>query len=833
MGDSVLKNQIMMKKELLLMLLMAVVAIIPLRADIVINGTAYHADTLLRRQVAPGTIHTIVRLPDYPLNIYLIEADMNNPNNRVETTFARNVLGNTELLSTAMARQTTPTKRPLVACNANFWIVSTTGPLAASQKLFPMGGVVRNDTTVVNDNNTYDQWGGGPWMTGAAGITIDKRQVMGRVMWEGSITSSKLAAPLPYHNFNRRAVRGEICMYNRLFKTGRAFEDDWINYDTRGDNQSDNYYLTFVTDENGVKEKWKTNSPMKFVINNIIYGEDRRSITYSNAALAVTGDENKAAMSVLQVGDTIEVTSGFRTLDEGQPELYPRIENLVWGQATLMLDGELTPRNYNDGYNTPNYSRTIYGTNGDGKRLYMMVIDLSTSPKYGLSRGCPTAEACQIMKSVWPDIQVAINMDAGGSAEMLVGGQVVNTTTEGNPRGVATGWMIEAIGEEDHEIASIAFDKFRIDIGEYSMTVPRVLGYNKIGELIDEDVKGFTLSCDAALGIANDTTFIAGGGDLRGELTATLNGMTATVPVHVMPAQPNLVLSPLLIDDREYPIELTSQIVNNTYYYDPSIFDWSVANSDIAVINDGVVRGKQNGTTFYTYNVGAYSGASELTVEISPDAYQDQTWEGWTVKGAGPKNINFNKETGEITCEYTSNRSPYLQLTKDLNLFGLPDTIALVFNTTMLVENVQIDTRNRFKTTTNYLKFKPENDATTFTAGEDHTLLIDLESLGGADYVGTYPITLKTIKFNISKDTEVGDHQLNLKSFYCHYPSHNITPLPPFGDVNLDGEVSVADVNAVIEVILTDVVNGAADVNHDGEVTVADINSVISVIVGQ
>ena len=73
MGDSVLKDQIMMKKELLLMLLMAVVAIIPLRADIVINGTAYHADTLLRRQVAPGTIHTIVRLPDYPLNIYLIE----------------------------------------------------------------------------------------------------------------------------------------------------------------------------------------------------------------------------------------------------------------------------------------------------------------------------------------------------------------------------------------------------------------------------------------------------------------------------------------------------------------------------------------------------------------------------------------------------------------------------------------------------------------------------------------------------------------------------------------------------------------------------------------
>ncbi len=822
-----------MKKELLLMLLMAVVAIMPSRADIVINGISHHADTLVRRQVAPGTINTIVRIPDIPLNVYFIETDLNNPNNRVETTFGNGLLGRTELLSTSMIRHRTPTKRPLVACNANFWNVATSGPLAASQKLFPFGGVVRNDTTIVNDNNTVDQWGGGPWMTGAAGITTDKRLVMGRVMWEGTITSSKLAAPLPYHNINRRAVRGEICLYNPAFQRNREFEDDWINYDTRGDNQTDNYYLSFVIDENEVKEQWKTNSPMKFVVNRIVYGEDRKNLGYSNAALAVTGDANKAAMSVLQVGDTIEVTSGFRTLDESQPELYPRIENLVWGQATLILNGELTSRNYNDGYNTPNYSRTIYGTNGDGKRLYLMVIDLSTSPKYGLSRGCPTAEACQIMKSVWPDIQVAINMDAGGSSEMLVGGQVINTTTEGTPRGVATGWMVEAIGEEDYEVASIAFDNFRIDIGEYSMTVPRILGYNKIGELIDEDVKGFTLSCDAALGIASDSTFIAGGGDTRGELTATLNGMTATVPVHIMPAQPSLVLTPLLIDDREYPIELTSQIVNNTYYYDPSIFDWSIGDTDVAEITDGVVRGKQNGTTSYAYNVGPYSGSSELTVEISPDAYQNLSWEDWTVKGAGPKNINFNKETGEITCEYASNRAPYLQFTNDLKLFGLPDTIALVFNTTMLVENVQIDTRNRFKTMTNYLKFKPENDAATFTVGEDHILLIDLESLGGADYVGTYPITLKTIKFNLSKDTQLGAHTMNLKSFYCHYTSHHVEPIYPFGDVNLDGEVSVADVNSIIEVILKGVVNGTADVNRDGEVTVADINSVISIILGQ
>lgn len=55
------------------------------------------------------------------------------------------------------------------------------------------------------------------------------------------------------------------------------------------------------------------------------------------------------------------------------------------------------------------------------------------------------------------------------------------------------------------------------------------------------------------------------------------------------------------------------------------------------------------------------------------------------------------------------------------------------------------------------------------------------------------------------------------------------------GDVNLDGEVSVADINAIIQVILGDHVSSdlreRADVNGDLEVTVADINSVIDLII--
>jgi len=52
------------------------------------------------------------------------------------------------------------------------------------------------------------------------------------------------------------------------------------------------------------------------------------------------------------------------------------------------------------------------------------------------------------------------------------------------------------------------------------------------------------------------------------------------------------------------------------------------------------------------------------------------------------------------------------------------------------------------------------------------------------------------------------------------------------GDVNGDGEVGIADVNALIDMILTGNGNSAGDVNGDNEVSIADVNAVISIILG-
>lgn len=70
--------------------------------------------------------------------------------------------------------------------------------------------------------------------------------------------------------------------------------------------------------------------------------------------------------------------------------------------------------------------------------------------------------------------------------------------------------------------------------------------------------------------------------------------------------------------------------------------------------------------------------------------------------------------------------------------------------------------------------------------------------------------------------------QVSLANVSTHTIYFPAVPIP--GDVNNDGEVSIADINAVIDMILKGEQDLRGDVNEDGEVTIADINAVIDVI---
>ncbi len=789
-------------------------------ATITLGNNTYQADTMLRRQVGPGMVTTIVRIPDIPLNVYITETDLNNPNNRVETTQGYSTVGRTESLLNAVKRNRTATKRPIVACNSNFWCVTAEWPPREFELGTPYCSVIRNDSIYVNAETNEDNWCYGPSYTGGTAISRDKTLYFDHIIPSASITSDKLAAPIVFETVNRRCMLNHVTLWTPAYTRTRQFETDWVNSGERGNAHTDNYYLTLKPGE-----RWGINHDMTFIVASIVRDADRQTLGHYDACVTCSGTQAQA-MAALAEGDEITINYGMTVQGSGEnTNLRPEIENMVEGIGLVMKNGELTNNNYDLDYNTKTYSRTGYGASADGKHLIMMVIDMSNSKKYGRSAGCNTETMCLIMKQLCPYVSNINTMDAGGSAMMIVGDECISTTTEGTPRAVACGWMVEAVGEEDHNLASIAFAQHKVEAPIYSSYVPKILGYNAIGELIDEDVKGFTLSCDETLGTTSDSTFYAGASTATGLLTATLNGMTATVPVVTIDAQPAIKAKPmLLIDNRDYPIEVTSTVGDNTYVYDPAMLQWTIDDPTVATIEGGVFRAKKNGKSRIECQIGPFSDSDSVTVEISNRPYIYQSWDEWTLKSSGAKDLTLALD-GTLTYTYNSGRAPYVSLKKGITFYSLPDSIVIMFNSSIPVDYVQVDTRNNRFSSMNMVKYEIEGG---FEAEKDYTLCINLDQMGGADQVTTYPITINELKFALDKTAPTGEQTLALKTFYSHYT--NVMALK--GDVNGDGKVNVTDVTTLVNMILGIVSKDMemADIDHNGKINVSDVTALINII---
>ena len=112
------------------------------------------------------------------------------------------------------------------------------------------------------------------------------------------------------------------------------------------------------------------------------------------------------------------------------------------------------------------------------------------------------------------------------------------------------------------------------------------------------------------------------------------------------------------------------------------------------------------------------------------------------------------------------------------------------------------------------------------------------DQLGAVSDGGT---RVQSMNVEYSTDDE-GNEEVTLYIFKCYNGmavykiGKNVsgdTPGPEpgiVGDVNGDGEVSIADVNAVIDMILAGIQDNNGDVNGDGEVGIADVNYVIDLI---
>lgn len=725
-------------------------------AQAVIDGKTYTVDTICQRQEGPGIVYTQVRLADYPLNAYVLEMDLNNKYNRIETTHAYNTLGKQETLANAYTRHKAEGKKPIAACNANFWVVNGHGePWISFMLGTPFGAVVYNDTTFVNTNTSSDTWNGGPNRTGSAAIDHDKTLYLGRSKWSGTASSSKFSKNLSIIQVNKRCKAGELALFSKPY--GR----------TRTLNAEDGSNFVFVNFKEG--SSWAVNKNMTFVVADVKLNTNGLTLGDYDAVLVGQGDTYNPELAKLTAGDEITIKQGWKTIDGDK--VSPWIENMVEGNATIMKDGELTDRNYDETYNSQTYSRCAYGADKTGKKLYMMVIDMSTN-EYGRSAGCSTAVMCQLWKFMCPELWTAVNFDAGGSAQMMLNGSVINRTTEGNPRAVACGWMLYSSAPgDDKTIASIKFENPHLKMPVLSSFAPKVIGYNQYGEVVDRDVK-VTYDVDANIGSFDGSAIVANATPGIGKVTAKFgDNIIVTAPMVTEAAQMAIRIKPqILLDSREYPVEVVSQIGRDQFNYNPTHLTWTNSNPDVISIENGIIKALKEGESTISCELNGFTDQTTVKVEIAKSPMMNVDWTDWTLKSTGAKDMVLSSD-GKLTMTYNGGRGAYISLSKDETFYSIPDKIYLDFTSTVPMQYLQVDFRSNTMDATNFLTFGKDEGG--FEAGQRYKIELPINELGDPSDLALYPIHVNQIRFTPrTSGFTKGENSITFHGLYGEY-SHS------------------------------------------------------------
>lgn len=791
----------------LLLLGIAVLSTVPASfaaETLVTNGKTCTLNVLIDRDLGPGIHYTRLRLPEYPLNVNMLRIDVTNPYNSMETTQANEQLYGTETLVNAAKRQSTTGHKAVAGANANFWCVSNQPPFSDLLIGLPYNGSVRNGKIIAELNMYSDQWNGGYQHTGVLGVTED-RQVYSHnnYTWRGYVRydawkdASNENGSKEIITVNKTVRANELGMYNSFYGPTRTFKcvDQYAGTDGRQhfktlDNVATEVYLTL--DEG---QRWSTWGDMVFTVKEIKQNAGAGALGEYDLAL-VGRDDKAAALNKLEVGAKVTVQNGFYTEDG----TLLKINNLVGGNAQVMLAGELTSYCSSEGYNSQVYSRTGYGTDKDHKTLYIIVIDKSTDPVYGNSAGCPSSVMCDIARHY--GCYDMTNFDAGGSAQMFVDNAVINKTTESTPRAVANGMFAYDIAPEDNVITRLAFDDYNLQAPVYTSFSPRILAYNQYGSLINDNVQSFTLSCPAEAGSCKGETFTASGTPGTYTLTATVNGVSVTKEITIVDAQPSIRIKPILIDHvRKYAMEVTATVDRNVYTYNPASIAWTSTDDAVASVDaNGVLTGKKDGKVTLTGNIGDFSDQTEVTVEIpTKPAYAisgaNGAFEEWTTTATAVKPITLTKLDGDdamhVEYKITSTRGTKFTLTNKKVLFSLPDALKFVVNPgTATFKNIAVSVHPANAARPVTVTLTP-----TLEANKDNEITVPMTEFGDPADLAFYPATFNSIAF--SPGDKTGTYSIDIKSMQAVYNNYESGVSDIVSDASADAPVELYNLQGI------------------------------------
>lgn len=703
-------------------------------ANIALNGVEYTIDTLSMFPAGPGATFyelRMLRASDGKgrIDSWLLTVDTKNPYVTIEGVLGSGKIIGTERPSNMAIRSTTDTKIFYAGTNGDFFV--TQGDVG-----LPVG------LTVVNSEFAHTPSAATSRRVG--GVSEDMKGLLATQL-EFSFNLQTATETYPISHVNYKRGENELVLYNKHNAATTAT----------------NAYGTELLAELLPGEKWETSGSVKLKITDKQQNIGSMAIPADKVVLSGHGTM-AAALDALNIGDEVTVNMSLK-FDGEEVDVAQCIGGDTY--ALIVNNGQVEQSNF---WNEV-HPRTAFGTSEDGTIQYFLVVD-GRSVK---SAGCTTKVLGEIIHHY--GAYKAVNWDGGGSSCLYVRnlGQM-NNGSDGSERACGNGMFAVAnVPEVDNTIASIAPYMPIYSLPRYGVALPKFLGYNKYGVMIDTDVQGVTLSCDPALGeILEDGRFLASG-ENGGTLRASLGDITTELEVRLIASAPIAIRLDSVLCDAAHPytVEVQGAVGNTTIDLLAAALTWTSLNPEIAAVDEtGAITGIANGTTHIIGQLGEFADTILVHVEIPTG--NEMLWDdfriadNWKLKGSSGFNpgLIVPEEADapvNLLFTYKSARSPYIQFEREAPIYSRPDTIRIPMTTDAIFSKVYATVRANNALQGVNITIEP-NGASEFV------LDIPVEQYFGTD-VAIWPLHFELVKCFLNTSTEKGERYITLPGIYQIY----------------------------------------------------------------
>ena len=501
---------------------------------------------------------------------------------------------------------------------------------------------------------------------------------------------------------------------------------------------------------------WHINKTTKFIVDTDWAQGGNTAIPADGLVISCGPNYSNEFIDGLKKGDTVKlkIVMGLPAHDN----LKPDVQQLIGGDVRILNQGNIT-REAIRWINTPNakYQRSLVGFSEDRDMMIFAAVD-GTGLTYYESAGLMKALGCYD----------ALDFDGGGSTAIWSEKfGIYNKPRDGSERAIGNALYFTLKAPVDKVVTSIRFADFRMTLPHYASYTPVIFGYNQYGQLVDTDVKDFTLEAPEALGTTDGSTLLASGTGTHA-LKVRKGDMESTVVITIddsFPATPRFE-SMLLNTVKPLPIELVAKVGIKDMPVAPQAFEWVSSNPEVATVNDDFqIVGITDGTATITGTCADITVAINVTVE-NPERLSRSLLSAeaeWSTSGSGTKAVELKvDENGVVDYDYTvtSTRGTKVTVKQPFRLYSRPDFITYKAD----LPGVEV-TRVQASVTPNGLR-PVSIDAVD---GKFDVSLAGLECEGNES---AYPLTFQSITFGIT--ATAGTYHLNLSelsALYLDYPS--------------------------------------------------------------